>query len=65
VRAKSPDDGRVTLVALTPKGHETISRAFGKHEAALEEAVTNLDANERTELIRLLKKLGAVAGKEE
>jgi MarR family 2-MHQ and catechol resistance regulon transcriptional repressor len=62
VRAKSPKDGRVTLVALTPDGHGLISEIFITHENTMEIAAERLNGNERRQLIRLLKKLGGVDG---
>ena len=51
-------DARVCRVHLTPKGKKLIETAFADHEKSLENIVKPLTAPERSELIRLLKKLG-------
>jgi MarR family 2-MHQ and catechol resistance regulon transcriptional repressor len=57
-RNDHPGDRRVRRVELTPKGRALISRGFGEHAAAMENAVSVLSKNERLTLLRLLKKLG-------
>lgn len=57
-RVQDPDDGRFFHVHLTPAGRQTIQAAFEKHSASLEKLVEDLDAGERAELVRLLKKVG-------
>ena len=51
-------DRRVRQVELTAKGRALITRGFGEHAAAMENAVRVLSKNERLTLLRLLKKLG-------
>jgi MarR family transcriptional regulator, 2-MHQ and catechol-resistance regulon repressor len=62
-RKDHPDDRRVRRVELTPKGRALITRGFGEHTAAMENAVSVLSKNERLTLLRLLKKLGKHAAK--
>lgn len=51
-------DRRIIHAALTAEGKATIKTAMKKHAAALESAAGGLNAAERSQLIRLLKKLG-------
>ena len=46
------------LVELTAKGRALITKTFGEHAAAMEEAAGVLSKEERLVLLRLLKKLG-------
>ena len=62
-RQRDPADGRVFRVMLTAEGRELISRAFADHVQNLEATVGVLTPAERTELVRLLKKLGTWAEK--
>ena len=57
-RKDHPDDRRVRRVELTSKGRALITRGFGEHASAMENAVSVLSKNERLTLLRLLKKLG-------
>ena len=57
-RKDQPDDRRVRQVELTPKGRALITRGFGEHATAMENAVSVLSKTERLTLLRLLKKLG-------
>jgi len=57
-RTVDPQDQRARIVQLTPKGHGLIEQAFRQHAADLEETMAVLKPGERTELIRLLKKVG-------
>ena len=57
-RKDHPGDRRVRRVELTPKGRALITRGFGEHAAAMENAACVLSKNERLTLLRLLKKLG-------
>lgn len=57
-RVRDAADGRYFYVHLTPTGRRIIEEAFEKHSANLERLVGTLDAGERAELVRLLKKLG-------
>ncbi|MGO8796455.1 MAG: MarR family winged helix-turn-helix transcriptional regulator [Candidatus Sulfotelmatobacter sp.] len=57
-RTADPHDLRSRTVDLTAQGRELIRRAFGQHALDIEETMAILKPRERTELIRLLKKLG-------
>ena len=57
-RVQDPSDGRSFLVHLTEKGHKTIKKAYAKHSKNLEKIASVLSDRERTELVRLLKKIG-------
>jgi len=58
VKRKNTDDRRVRLVELTAKGRALITKTFGEHAAAMEEAAAILSKEERLMLLGLLKKLG-------
>ena len=60
-RIQDPSDGRFFYVHLTKKGHNTIKDAYAKHERRLEKIAGILSNRERTELVRLLKKIGLFA----
>ncbi len=57
-RTTDPQDLRSRIVDLTARGREVIQRAFRQHALDIEETMAILKPRERTELIRLLKKLG-------
>jgi len=57
-RRRCSEDRRVIWAQLTDEGKSLIEEVFPRHAAYIEELVTVLDAEERTELRRLLKKLG-------
>src|SRR5258705_6345364 len=57
-RKNDPEDRRARVVHLTDNGARLIGCAFADHERALEQATSGLNEEERTESIRLLKKLG-------
>jgi MarR family 2-MHQ and catechol resistance regulon transcriptional repressor len=57
-RKAAPADLRSRIVQLAPKGQALIERAFQQHAIDIEETMAVLRPRERTELIRLLKKLG-------
>jgi MarR family 2-MHQ and catechol resistance regulon transcriptional repressor len=57
-RRKRPEDRRVRLVQLTPKGRRLIAEAFPEHERAMGLAASGLGERDRATLIRLLKRLG-------
>jgi MarR family 2-MHQ and catechol resistance regulon transcriptional repressor len=57
-RNADPHDRRSRVVELTAKGQTLIERAFHQHTMDIEETMVVLKPRERTELIRLLKKLG-------
>ena len=60
VERKAHDsDRRTRVVHLTREGRRLITRIYSQHAADLEELVsTSLTTNERTSLIKLLKKIG-------
>jgi MarR family 2-MHQ and catechol resistance regulon transcriptional repressor len=60
-RRDDPEDRRARIVHLTPQGRKMIEYAFAEHAAAMERATSGLSKAERTQAIRLLKKLGAKA----
>lgn len=61
VRLKDPSDGRCFFVHLTPDGRRIIEEAYAIHSENLEKIVQSLSWKERTELVRLLKKIGECA----
>ena len=55
-------DRRARVVHLTKQGRKVIERAYAQHATDMEQLATeSLTANERTALIRLLKKIGYMA----
>ena len=63
-RRASPDDRRARIVHLTAEGRKLIARAYNEHAADMEKLASDLSASERTNLIRLLKKIGYKADAE-
>lgn len=57
-RIQDPSDGRCFYLHLTKSGRRAIKMAFEKHSSNLEKVAAILSAQERRELLRLLKKLG-------
>jgi MarR family transcriptional regulator, 2-MHQ and catechol-resistance regulon repressor len=57
-RRGDPGDRRARVVHLTEAGRKLISSAFADHEAAMERAAGGLSAEERSQAVALLKKLG-------
>jgi MarR family 2-MHQ and catechol resistance regulon transcriptional repressor len=57
-RIKDPSDGRCFYLHLTRSGRRLIRDAFDKHSKNLEKIAAVLDEAERSELVRLLKKVG-------
>lgn len=57
-RQPCPTDRRATYAALTPEGEALIRRIFPEHVRALERALSGLDAEEKAEAMRLLRRLG-------
>ena len=57
-RQKSPEDGRVQILALTPKGKGLMRRVFPIHAAAIASFMSALDAAELAQLSELCRKLG-------
>ena len=56
-------DRRIIHASLTSKGKSTIKSAMKKHAAELELVAGGLSKSERTQLLKLLKKLGYHAAK--
>ncbi len=57
-RQKSPEDGRVQIVALTTKGKALLRRIFPEHAAAIAGFMAALSAAELVKLGDLCRKLG-------
>lgn len=57
-RTQKIEDARCSEVALTRKGRKIIEPAYSKHGKNLEKVAEGLTPEERSELVRLLKKLG-------
>ncbi len=58
VRGPDEKDRRVVNITLTQSGTKIISESMEKHAAVLESSASVLDAQERTTLIQILKKVG-------
>jgi MarR family 2-MHQ and catechol resistance regulon transcriptional repressor len=57
-RTAATEDLRARIVQLTDRGRRLIERAFEQHAIDMEETLAVLRSSERTELVRLLKKVG-------
>jgi len=57
-RIQDPSDGRCFYLHLTKTGRQLIRTAFEKHSQNLEKIADVLSTEERSELVRLLKKMG-------
>ncbi len=57
-RLQDPADGRCFYVHLTKHGRKVIAEAFDRHQDNLEKMTSVLMPDERSELVRLLKKIG-------
>jgi MarR family 2-MHQ and catechol resistance regulon transcriptional repressor len=57
-RIADTGDRRARIVQLTGRGRRLIDRAFQQHAIDMEETIAVLRSSERTELVRLLKKVG-------
>ena len=57
-RLQDPSDGRCFYLHLTKTGRRMIQQAFERHAANLDKIVAVLTAQERQDLVRLLKKIG-------
>jgi MarR family transcriptional regulator, 2-MHQ and catechol-resistance regulon repressor len=57
-RTADTGDLRARIVQLTETGQRLIERAFQQHAIDMEETMAVLRSSERTELVRLLKKVG-------
>lgn len=60
LKTKDPDDARVSIVQLTTKGFQLIGSIFPGHIKEVQSFVSPLDKGEKSELVRLLKKLSRV-----
>jgi MarR family 2-MHQ and catechol resistance regulon transcriptional repressor len=60
-RSNDEHDRRVRIVQLTASGRKLIECAFAKHAEAMETAAAGLSGEEKSQLIRLLRKLGKTA----
>lgn len=57
-RQKSPEDGRVQILMLTPKGKSMMRRVFPIHAAAIAEFMGALNTEELEQLGSLCRELG-------
>ena len=57
-RIQDPSDRRRFYVHLTKSGRNVIKRAYEAHQNNLEKIAAGLSFEERTDLVRLLKKIG-------
>lgn len=57
-RHGNPEDGRSSIVRLTPRGKALYERAFQLHHDPIEETLAALSEREREELVKLLVRLG-------
>jgi DNA-binding MarR family transcriptional regulator len=67
VREAHPEDGRSSVVTLTPRGKSLYEKAFQLHHDPLEETMAALSTDERKKLVDVLVRLGdsfAEAGKQ-
>ena len=61
VRKNHPDDRRIRIVELTPKGRRLIEKAYAQHKLDMENAFEDLSRNERNTLVGLLKRIHRTA----
>jgi len=61
VRGPAANDRRAKVLQLTPEGRRVVETAFRSHAAALDAAMSILNANEKRQLHGLLKKQGLFA----
>ncbi len=57
-RKSCPKDRRVTYAVITAKGTELMNEIFPRHKQAIEKIFSGLSAEEQSQLVDLLKKLG-------
>ena len=57
-RVESPEDRRIRIVALTPRGKDLIVSAFRKHSAQMKRVFSELSPEELRGLEGMLKKVG-------
>lgn len=63
--SRDPDDGRATVLAITPTGRERMAARLASHRSRLQDATSTFTPDERAELIRLLTMLAAALGDRE
>lgn len=56
-RTSHPDDRRISLVGITPKGKEALAETLPEHEQVLIGRIQKLSPEERKTLVELLKKI--------
>lgn len=56
-RSNLPEDRRVSLINITPKGKEKLAETLPEHEKYLIDQIGKLTPEERRTLIKLLKKI--------
>lgn len=61
-RRACPNDRRVIYAHLTEKGTQLISDIFPSHELVIHDSLRMLTAQEKDELLKLLKKIGKYEG---
>ena len=64
-RERSEDDRRVIQAKLTPEGRALIEGVFQGHAGYIEHLTRHIEADERTELKELLKRLGKGVAKQD
>jgi MarR family 2-MHQ and catechol resistance regulon transcriptional repressor len=57
-RVESPEDRRIRVVSLTPKGERLIAPIFRKHAAEIRKAFADASSKELRALETILKKIG-------
>lgn len=65
VRQNSQTDRRARIVELTPEGRKLIREAFRKHERDMETMVRSFTKDERQVFLKLLKRFGKAALKDQ
>lgn len=55
-----PTDKRISIISITKKGSDIIASIFPMHTDNIARALVSLDAKEKEQLVRLLKKLSNV-----
>jgi MarR family transcriptional regulator, 2-MHQ and catechol-resistance regulon repressor len=61
LRTPSPEDRRVKILKLSPKGRSVVKAAFTRHAADLETVMAVLDQREKRQLHDFLKRVGLFA----
>ncbi|MFZ5967440.1 MAG: MarR family winged helix-turn-helix transcriptional regulator [Bacillota bacterium] len=59
-RNQSKEDTRASIVGITQKGKELIERIFPDHMENIDKRLMRLNYDEKSELLRLLKKMNGV-----